>query len=122
MLVEADDEPDVVRAGLERAHRGDERRAAGRAAVLHVDEREPRRAEIGDHRVRVAGVLAAAVGELHVGPRDAGVGERRAHGVHAHRQPAHALVAPERVDPARRRSRSRAPRSELTIDGSERVA
>ena len=99
VLVEADDESDVVRAGLERAHRGDERGAAGRAAVLDVHEREPRRAEIGDHRVRVARVLAAAVRELHVGPRDAGVGERGAHGVHAHRQPAHAFVPPERMDP-----------------------
>ena len=60
---------DVVRARLERAHRGDERRASGRAAVLDVHEREPRRAEVGDHRVGVARVLAAAVGELDVAPR-----------------------------------------------------
>ena len=67
---------DLGRARLERPHRGDERRAAGRAAVLDVDEREPGRPEVGDHRVGVAGVLAAAVGELDVAPGDAGVCER----------------------------------------------
>ena len=45
MLVEADDETDVVYARLERAHRGDERRASRGASVLHVGEREAGRAE-----------------------------------------------------------------------------
>ena len=99
MLVEADDEADIVHARLERPHCGDERRASGRAAVLDVDERKPGRAEVGDHRVGVAAVLAAAVGELHVAPREPGVGERGADRVHAHRERGDPLVPTERVDP-----------------------
>ena len=99
MLVEADDERHLGRARLERPNRRHERRAAGRAAVPDVDEREPGRAEVGHHRVGVAGVLAAAVGDLDVAPGDAGIGERAADRVDAHREAADAVVPPERVDP-----------------------
>jgi hypothetical protein len=98
VLVETDDEADVVRAGLERADGRDERRAAGRASVLHVHERQARRAEVGHHRVGVPGVLAAAVRELHVGPHEPGIGERVARSMDAHREAADALVPAEGVD------------------------
>ena len=98
VLVESDDEADLVRAGLQRLERGDERRAARRTAVLDVDERDACRAEIGDHGVGVAGVLAAAVRELDIVPRHTRVGERIARRVNAHRHPGHAFVATEGID------------------------
>ena len=98
MLVEPDDERHLGRSRLERADGGHERRAAGGAPVLDVDEREPGRPEIGHHRVGVARVLAAAVGDLDVAPGDARVAERCADRVNAHREPAHPFVTAERVD------------------------
>src|SRR5581483_1893511 len=90
---------DVINARPERLVRRDEGRAAGRAAVGDVDERDPGGTEVGDHRVGVAGVVAAAVCKLDVAPRDAGVGEGATRCLDAHGEPAHSLVAAERVDP-----------------------
>ena len=90
----------------------DERRASRGASVLHVGEREAGRAEVGDHRVGVAAVLTAAVGELHVAPGEPRVGERFPHRVHAHPQ---TLRPPRagRTDGSRhRRPRSRSCRCE----------
>src|SRR5581483_10876709 len=74
-----DDDADVVRAGGDQGAGDAERAAAGRARVLDVEEGKAGQPEDVDHRVGVAGVLAAAGRELDVVPRDARVGERVPH-------------------------------------------
>ena len=77
VLVEADREAEVGRAGADRALGHREGAASGRAAVPHVDERQAGEAELVDEGVGVAAVAAAAERELGSLPRDAGVGERQ---------------------------------------------
>jgi hypothetical protein len=95
VLVEADHRHEVRPARLQRAHRRGEGDAAGGAAVLHGRERHTGEAQPGDERVRFARDVAAADGEVHVGPADAGVGERASEGVLGHVQPADPLVPAE---------------------------
>ena len=99
VLVEADDERDLGRAGGEHRVRGGQRRAAGRAAVLDVDERHAGEAEHRDRGVGVAGGVRAAGGEVDVLPADAGVARARARAaIGGHLEAGHARVAAERVD------------------------
>ena len=63
-----------------------------------VDERHAGEPEHRHRRVRVAGRVGPAGGELHVLPADAGVAQRGARGDGGHLQARHALVAAERMD------------------------
>ena len=63
VLVEADDERDLGGAGREHRVRRRERRPAGRAAVVDVDERHAGEAEHRDGRVGVARRVGSAGGE-----------------------------------------------------------
>ena len=77
VLVEADDERDLRRAGRQHRVRRGKRRPAGRAAVLDVDERHAGEAEHRHGRVGVARGVGAAGRELDVLPADAGVARAR---------------------------------------------
>src|SRR5439155_15425643 len=69
------------------------------ATVADVDELDAGEAEVGDQRVGVSGRVAAAEGELRVGPSHPRVAQRLAGRVRALGPPAHAGMAAERVDP-----------------------
>jgi hypothetical protein len=75
-----------------------ENRAACRAAVLDVDELHTGQTQPFDHGIRVARRIAAAVGELHVRPRQAGIRKRLAHGKDALFDARNAVRATEAVD------------------------
>ena len=62
----------------------DQRRAAGRAAVLDVDEGQAGEPERRHRRVGVARRVGAAGGEVDLLPADARVGQRRARGDRRH--------------------------------------
>ena len=98
VLVEADDQRDSALPGRQHRVRRDQRRAAGRAPVLDVDEGHAGEAEHGHGRVGVARGVGAAGGEVDLVPAQAGVGERGAGGVCGHLQAGDAGVAAERVD------------------------
>ena len=85
-------------AGDEHGVRGGQRRAAGGAAVLDVDERQAGEPEAGDRGVGVAAGVRSAGGEVDLLPADARVGERTASGDRRHLQAGDALVAAERMD------------------------
>ena len=70
VLVEADDERHLGRTGDEHRVSGGQRRPARRAPVLDVDERHAGQPEDRDRRVRVAGGVRTAGGEVDVLPRD----------------------------------------------------
>ena len=77
VLVEADDERELRRAGLEHGVRRRKRGPAGRAAVAHVDERHAGKPEYRHRGVGVAGGVGATGRELHVLPADARVARAR---------------------------------------------
>ena len=68
VLVEADHDGDLGAARQQHRVRGDQRRAARRAAVLDVDERDARQAEHRHRGVGVARGVRAASGEVDLSP------------------------------------------------------
>jgi hypothetical protein len=61
-------QPQFVFTGLDGAVTRQQRTAAGRTAVGDIDKLQSCKAEFLHHRIRVAGILTAAKGELHVRP------------------------------------------------------
>ena len=82
-----DGQGDLGGAGPDRVDRRHQRAAPGGAAVLDVGERDPGQAEVGDQGVRQAGPVAAAEGDLDVGPLEPGVAQRGLDGLEAELAP-----------------------------------
>ena len=99
MLVEAHHQREVGCARDEHRVRGGKRGASGGASVLHVDERDPGEPEGCHRRVGVTSCIRAAGCEVDLAPAHAGVGKGGPRGDRGHRQPGHAGMTPEGVDP-----------------------
>ena len=85
-LLEAEREHAIGRAGSDRLARQKQRRRAGRAIVVDVDDRNPGHAEVVDRALSGGGVAVhvSRVGLLDELVADAGVGERAAPRLGAH--------------------------------------
>jgi hypothetical protein len=84
VLVESDHQREIRLPGPDRVGGRSERDTTGRAAVADVDERDAGEAEEADHRVRLAGNIAAADGVSDVGPPDSRILEREPDSLYAH--------------------------------------
>ena len=99
-LLEAEDEDGVGASAGHRARAERERRAAARAARLDVHDRYAREPERGEHLVpgRHTSVHGAAEGRLKPAAAEAGIAERRAHGLDAERREAEIRKPAERME------------------------
>src|ERR1700675_571127 len=75
MLVEPQRDTQLEFLRLDGRIGAEQSRAAGRASVQHIDERDRGLAKSGDERVRLARCVGTTKCELHVGPIEIGVGE-----------------------------------------------
>ena len=84
MLVGADGDADVEAAEPDGGHGMVDGARRGRARVEHVGERDAGEPEQTGDRVELGGLPAATDRELHIAPRDAGIGEGVLDGVGRH--------------------------------------
>ncbi len=98
VLVHADRDADVVFARADAVGRQLKRGRRSGAAVVNVHERDAGAPQPAKHGIGIIYLEAAAESELHVGPRDASVGERGAGGFGGHVDRRLVAKATERVN------------------------